>query len=539
MTQTGAVASALVAGIVWAATPFSPPAAQATRTPGGVVMLAVNADDRRRTTEVAAALVDQDPLVRAAAARVAGAMHRPEIAETVQDAIAIEPDPIAAAEELRALLHLRGVQAVAQARTAASRLGGLPALALLEWFARTQPADFVPYAVTRLADPATADGAARVAALAVRQTASLRESVSSSVAGSGDVAAWLAYLAALGRDADVPEIKIGLASSSPGIRTATLWQVAGAADGTRLHARSAADAALGMASSVVHDGEWSAFAVEILQRRTGKRPAVDGTMAFKSQMALDSSQLSSLAHLGELTKQEQASLDAQIPGWKIARGTQAPVDLVPSAGAAGTEIATLPVGPPGLLASVLRAANCAAGDNETSFGAASVQFERDGWPKQVAADTRTVSGPCAGAFKALAATAVAPIEDVIGGAEAHWFLLPMSVAALACADQPPARTWPSESIVEGHLLAKPKMAYGAKPVYPESLRQARMTAQVGIDVTLSETGCVARARVVRPAELQFNIAALNAVSRWRFEPITVNGRPIALTMNVRVRFSLE
>ena len=503
-------------------------------------MLAVTADGGRGGTELAAALADRDPRVRAAAARVAGAMHRLDIAETIQDAIGSEPDPVAAAEQLRALLHLRGGSAVPTARAAANRLGELPALALLEWFARVQPADFMSYASTRLADPATAEAAARAAALAVRQTASLRETVSSSVAASGDVAAWLAYLGALGRDAEISEIKTGLASSSPRIRAATLWQAAGAADSTKWHTRSAAELALGMASGAAQDGEWSAFAVEILQRRTGRRPAMDGTMAFKSEMGIDSSQLSSLVHLAELTKREQAWLDDQIPGWKIERTAQASaVGAVPSAAGAGTEIATLPIGARGLLASVLRAAGCAATDNETAFGAASVQFDRDGWPKQIAVDTKTVSTPCAAAFKALVATAVAPIEEVTGGAGAHWFFLAMSAPTLACADQLPGRTWPSESIVEGRLLGQPKMTNGVKPIYPEALRQARMTAQVGVALVLSETGCVARARVERPAELQFNIAALNAVSRWRFEPTAVNGKPLPLTMQFLVRFSLE
>ncbi len=74
--------------------------------------------------------------------------------------------------------------------------------------------------------------------------------------------------------------------------------------------------------------------------------------------------------------------------------------------------------------------------------------------------------------------------------------------------------------------------------YPEFARMARVVGRVIIQAVIDEKGKVTNARAVSGPPLLY-LAALDAVSRERFEPLLLNDEPIKCDLKVQVSFKLE
>lgn len=85
----------------------------------------------------------------------------------------------------------------------------------------------------------------------------------------------------------------------------------------------------------------------------------------------------------------------------------------------------------------------------------------------------------------------------------------------------------------GHLLKK------RMPVYPLEARQRRQQGTVLIQVTIGTDGKVRDPEVELAPSPVLAAAAVDAVSHWEYEPITVNGGPIEMETMVRVIFSID
>jgi len=90
----------------------------------------------------------------------------------------------------------------------------------------------------------------------------------------------------------------------------------------------------------------------------------------------------------------------------------------------------------------------------------------------------------------------------------------------------------------GGELRPPKLLFGPAPRYPELARQVRLEGEVVVECVIDAQGLVREARVVRGPGL-LREPALAAVSRWRYAPTLLNGRPVAVRMSVSVRFELR
>jgi TonB family protein len=73
------------------------------------------------------------------------------------------------------------------------------------------------------------------------------------------------------------------------------------------------------------------------------------------------------------------------------------------------------------------------------------------------------------------------------------------------------------------------------PQYPEPARQAGTQGDVVVRITVDKAGRVGDAKAISgpPALRQ---AAIDAVQRWKYEPATVDGQPVAVQMTVTIRF---
>ena len=100
---------------------------------------------------------------------------------------------------------------------------------------------------------------------------------------------------------------------------------------------------------------------------------------------------------------------------------------------------------------------------------------------------------------------------------------------------PPARIQP---VPVGGQIREPRRLTYVPPVYPTVAQTARVEGVVILEAIIDETGTVGQIRVLRSIPL-LDRAAIDAVSRWRYLPTTLNGVAVPVIMTVTVSFQLR
>jgi len=86
-------------------------------------------------------------------------------------------------------------------------------------------------------------------------------------------------------------------------------------------------------------------------------------------------------------------------------------------------------------------------------------------------------------------------------------------------------------------LTAPRVVRRVEPVYPALALAAHATATVLLEAEVDPLGHVTRVSVTHGHPL-FDAAAIEAVERWRYQPLLLNGVPTAFILTVTVRFGL-
>ena len=92
--------------------------------------------------------------------------------------------------------------------------------------------------------------------------------------------------------------------------------------------------------------------------------------------------------------------------------------------------------------------------------------------------------------------------------------------------------------ISGNVLA-PKRIYSPDPHYPEEARHARIQGVVILQTIINTAGAVTDVKVLKGLPSGLTEAAVEAVSSWRFEPATLEGKPVAVYYLVTVSFSVQ
>ena len=64
-----------------------------------------------------------------------------------------------------------------------------------------------------------------------------------------------------------------------------------------------------------------------------------------------------------------------------------------------------------------------------------------------------------------------------------------------------------------------------QPDYPPIAKQLKVEGKVEVEISIDPSGTVSSVRALT-GNVALTGAALNAVKRWKFEPITENGKPV-------------
>jgi protein TonB len=89
-----------------------------------------------------------------------------------------------------------------------------------------------------------------------------------------------------------------------------------------------------------------------------------------------------------------------------------------------------------------------------------------------------------------------------------------------------------------NLDQQPSPRFQAKPVYPFEMRRAGITGQVVVAFIVDSKGNVREAYSLKSSHREFEQAAVQAVSKWRFRPGQKGGRAVNTRMNVPIVFNI-
>lgn len=98
---------------------------------------------------------------------------------------------------------------------------------------------------------------------------------------------------------------------------------------------------------------------------------------------------------------------------------------------------------------------------------------------------------------------------------------------------------PEGPIMVGGDVKAPVRVYDPHPQYTEIARKARIQGIVIVQATIDKEGNVTDAKVLKGLPMGLDQEALNAVRKWKFEPATLNGKPVAVYYNLTINFTLQ
>jgi periplasmic protein TonB len=84
----------------------------------------------------------------------------------------------------------------------------------------------------------------------------------------------------------------------------------------------------------------------------------------------------------------------------------------------------------------------------------------------------------------------------------------------------------------------PQVIFDPEPVFSDEARKAKQQGRVGLLLVVGKDGHTYDIRVGQSLGMGLDEKAVEAVSRWRFRPATLNGQPVATQILVEVDFRL-
>jgi TonB family protein len=103
---------------------------------------------------------------------------------------------------------------------------------------------------------------------------------------------------------------------------------------------------------------------------------------------------------------------------------------------------------------------------------------------------------------------------------------------------PPFPTQTTARRVGGDVKA-PVIVTRVEPVYSDEYRRARISGIVILETVITDQGEVTDVRVIKSLAPDLDMAAVAAVRQWKFQPGTLDGKPVPVIFNLTINFKLK
>ena len=87
-------------------------------------------------------------------------------------------------------------------------------------------------------------------------------------------------------------------------------------------------------------------------------------------------------------------------------------------------------------------------------------------------------------------------------------------------------------------VTPPKPVYQPNPEYAESARRKKIQGEVQLLMIVTAEGTVRDATVTQSLDKDLDKKALEAVAKWKFQPATKDGKPVAIYIAASVQFHM-
>ena len=91
----------------------------------------------------------------------------------------------------------------------------------------------------------------------------------------------------------------------------------------------------------------------------------------------------------------------------------------------------------------------------------------------------------------------------------------------------------------GHNVKAPQVIKRVEPAYPLEARMNGVKGLVVLQVLIDKTGAVRQIVVRKEFASGLSEAAVDAVRQWRFQPATLDGKPVDVVLNLTINFKLS
>ena len=515
--------------------------ASADDTAASIALLVTEANAEAVAARVGPALASKDGVTRSAAARVALVRGLTNVLPQIRDALAVESNPDAAREEVRALVVLGDAADVKGARDATRKLPP----AIDEVIARAvsrRPDAFEIYATTLRETGYVPDANFFTQALWRRPAAAV--AVGSRLLGLRDAAGWQALLTSV-RESHLAMppgvLGVSLNMAVEDIRTSSVWYLVRAyvPDPLQIHENVRAV----LTSPVEEASMREAFGRELLRRMLGGERKDDPRWLEWLQSAEADPLLGNDESLFEYFTEKEFLVR------KNHCGTASYDCRMPSKQPATIRIASKPVAkpayflpdvlPPGVAGAVVAATRCdgswvalAGATSDTSGRVQSTDMKRI-----------MMNAACDNAVTALMRLSLVTPSSIDSPLNSGTILLVHALRQPACLDEAPLGAAMNSSVQQiGGQVTAPIVKRRVEPQFPESARHAMGSGKSVLIIVrsiITREGCVRAIDLVLQSPFpELNAAALLALAQWTFEPGRMHGEPVDVVFNLTVNFKV-
>ena len=91
---------------------------------------------------------------------------------------------------------------------------------------------------------------------------------------------------------------------------------------------------------------------------------------------------------------------------------------------------------------------------------------------------------------------------------------------------------------EGRVVA-PVLVKEVKPTYTEGAMRRKVAGTVELTAVVRPNGKPDTIEVTRPLDSELDAQAIEALQQWEFKPGTLDGQPVAVSVNIELTFTLR